>query len=260
MHNVVLIFLFRFPKQNVRIKSSETYNKICGNLLYSLERMKLNSEKEAYIELVDSVVIGPANLHASDVENILGVNMEIFNHSKRKRNQMIDDGTKPTWSKKEERSDIATNRIKPSRANSLPTMRDSSRGHVYGKRKLTVEPRNPKRSPSFASSDLQYQFELFAKFGGSSSDGRQITLSQSDKWLRQAKVIDSWNVTTTDTAIAFRKISRGSIWLDYLAWREFLEEFTTRAKLDFQTVVDKLEACGEPSLTESTRLSAKFSI
>jgi len=75
----------RFPKQDVRIKSSETYNKICGNLLYSLERMKLNSEKEAYIELVDSVVIGPANLHASDVENILGVNMEIFNHSKRKR-------------------------------------------------------------------------------------------------------------------------------------------------------------------------------
>ena len=36
------------------------------------------------------------------------------------------------------------------------------------------------------------------------SDGTQITLSQSDKWLRQAKVIDGWNITTTDTAIAFR--------------------------------------------------------
>ena len=36
------------------------------------------------------------------------------------------------------------------------------------------------------------------------SDGTQITLSQSDKWLRQAKVIDGWSVTTTDTAIAFR--------------------------------------------------------
>ena len=124
-----------------------------------------------------------------------------------------------------------------------------------------MEHKKTKRTPSMVSSDLFLQFELFSKFGGSGgySEGSQITLSQSDKWLRQAKVIDSWHVTTTDTAIAFRKISRGSIWLDYIAWREFLEEFTSRAKLDYQQVVDRLEMCGAPSLTESTRLSASFS-
>jgi hypothetical protein len=31
-----------------------------------------------------------------------------------------------------------------------------------------------------------------------------MTLTQSDKWLRQAGVIDGWEVTTTDTAIFFR--------------------------------------------------------
>ena len=45
---------------------------------------------------------------------------------------------------------------------------------------------------------------MLSNFPLSGSDGTQITLSQSDKWLRQAKVIDGWSVTTTDTAIAFR--------------------------------------------------------
>ena len=71
-------------------------------------------------------------------------------------------------------------------------------------------------------SDLHDQFWLFSKFGSSGSDGAEITLSQSDKWLRQATVIDGWNITTIDTAVAFRKISRGAIWLDYNAWRLFL--------------------------------------
>ena len=66
--------------------------------------------------------------------------------------------------------------------------------------------------------------------------GDLITLSQSDKWLRQAKVIDGWNVTTTDTAIAFRKISRGSIRLSYASWRQFLRELSDRADLNMMEV------------------------
>ena len=81
-----------------------------------------------------------------------------------------------------------------------------------------------------------FQFDVFSKFGESGSDGSQITLTQSDKWLRQAKVIDGWNVTTTDTAIAFRKISRGSIWLSYASWRQFLQELSDRADLNMMEV------------------------
>ena len=89
---------------------------------------------------------------------------------------------------------------------------------------------------SWRCPDLLFQFQMFSKFGESGSDGSQITLTQSDKWLRQAKVIDGWNVTTTDTAIAFRKISRGSIWLSFSQFREFLEELISRKGLKIQEV------------------------
>ena len=42
------------------------------------------------------------------------------------------------------------------------------------------------------------------RFGGSDTQGQVITLTQSDKWLRQAGVLDTWTITTIDTAIAFR--------------------------------------------------------
>ena len=42
--------------------------------------------------------------------------------------------------------------------------------------------------------------------------------------------------SATDTAIAFRKISRGSIWLEYNPWREFLEELATRKGLNMAEV------------------------
>ena len=89
---------------------------------------------------------------------------------------------------------------------------------------------------SWRCPDLLFQFHMFSKFGESGSDGSQITLTQSDKWLRQAKVIDGWNVTTTDTAIAFRKINRGSLELSFNSWKQFLRELSTRRGLCWQEV------------------------
>ena len=55
---------------------------------------------------------------------------------------------------------------------------------------------------------LRELFVYFARFGEHGASGQHISLTQSDKWLKQSGVVDNWNVTTTDTAIAFRKISR----------------------------------------------------
>lgn len=52
---------------------------------------------------------------------------------------------------------------------------------------------------------LREQFRVFSKFGDTKSDGKLLTLSQSDKWMKQAKVIDGKTITTTDTAITFKK-------------------------------------------------------
>lgn len=52
---------------------------------------------------------------------------------------------------------------------------------------------------------LEQQFQAFSKFGDTKSDGKTITLTQCDKWMKQAKVIDGKKMTTTDTGICFNK-------------------------------------------------------
>ena len=65
-----------------------------------------------------------------------------------------------------------------------------------------------KKSPPVDKAALKEQFEAFAKFGDKAADGKTIKLSQSDKWFKQAGVIQAKGVTTTDTGIAFRKVAK----------------------------------------------------
>lgn len=60
-------------------------------------------------------------------------------------------------------------------------------------------------SPATGSGTFLSSFKAFSKFGDTKSDGKHITLSQSDKWMKQAKVIDGKKITTTDTGIYFKK-------------------------------------------------------
>jgi hypothetical protein len=69
-------------------------------------------------------------------------------------------------------------------------------------------------SPGSESSNFLTSFKAFSKFGDPKSDGKLITLSQSDKWMKQAKVIDGKKITTTDTGIYFKK--HKYIYLKYL--------------------------------------------
>ena len=55
------------------------------------------------------------------------------------------------------------------------------------------------------TNDLETMFVFFSKFGDPEADGKTITLSQNDKWMRHAKVLDMKTVTTTDTGVCFNK-------------------------------------------------------
>ena len=159
------------------------------------------------MDLVEKLVVGPAPLRASQMEQMLGINPDLVSRasstSKTRRGEKI--GKREKSRKGAEGEDLDLNDFRSRRIRATRV-------------------------------DLLEQFQIFSKFGNSTSDGSQITLTQSDKWLRQAKVIDGWNVTTTDTAIAFRKISRGSIWLSYASWRQFLQELSDRADLNMMEV------------------------
>ena len=84
----------------------------------------------------------------------------------------------------------------------------SETNKVSNKEDEDTKPEADKKSPAVSKAALKEQFESFAKFGDKAADGKTIKLSQSDKWFKQAKVIDPKGVTTTDTGIAFRKISK----------------------------------------------------
>lgn len=207
------------------------------------------------MKLVDSVLVGPEAVKQADMEDILGVNRDIFKSSIKKRKDLIEGGFKPSW-KAEESYHYTGGKGEGSNTRDGRPHAPMDRSPRLVRRSEYQVNRKRKNGGSWKCPDLHFQFELFSKFGDSGSDGAQITLSQSDKWLRQAKVIDGWNISTTDTAIAFRKISRGSIWLEYDPWREFLEELCEKKGLKMQDVVYKLEMCGKPAHNASTKFTA----
>lgn len=47
---------------------------------------------------------------------------------------------------------------------------------------------SPAASPAPPAGCFKDSFKAFSKFGDIKSDGKHITLSQSDKWMKQAKV------------------------------------------------------------------------
>lgn len=74
---------------------------------------------------------------------------------------------------------------------------------------LKIEDGSTSSTPSSPGStqpgNFLTSFKAFSKFGDPKSDGKLITLSQSDKWMKQAKVIDGKKINTTDTGIYFKK-------------------------------------------------------
>ncbi|OAD52080.1 hypothetical protein WN48_03035 [Eufriesea mexicana] len=90
-------------------------------------------------------------------------------------------------------------------------------------------------------------FKAFSKFGDPKSDGKLITLSQSDKWMKQAKVIDAKKITTTDTGIYFKK--HKSMKLGIEQYKTFLEELAKNKKVDLTEMKKKMANCGLPGVT-----------
>lgn len=73
----------------------------------------------------------------------------------------------------------------------------------------TPKPESPAPASNGAEGEtthsLKELFEAYSKFGDPKSDGKSITLSNCDKWFKQAKVFDK-KLTTVDTGICFKKM------------------------------------------------------
>ena len=208
---------------------------MCRNLRYNLDHLKL-SDKSSYLRIVDSLVIGPNTLSAEEVERVMGINTYLFNRSMARREELIRTKKRPRWWAGRG-ADMYTIWEHQSYENA------SWQGPPQPRKVLSQKNKIQK------TTGLEQQFTLFSRFGSIGFDGINITLSQSDKWLKQAGIIDGWNVTTTDTAIAFRKFSRGATRLGFSNWRRFMEELAQNKKLNLCQVWRDLEGCGKPGLS-----------
>jgi len=112
-----------------------------------------------------------------------------------------------------------------------------------------------KSVPEPDKAQLKEKFKLFSKFGDKSADGSTIKLSQSDKWFKQAGVIQAKGVSTTDTGIAFRKVSKKAPKISFVEWNKYLDEIATTKKMDVNTIKTKLVECGEPGFTGGTKVA-----
>lgn len=97
---------------------------------------------------------------------------------------------------------------------------------------------------------LDQQFINFSKFGDTKSDGKTITLTQIDKWMKQANVIDK-NLTTTDTGICFNKFKSKTI--HYADFLNFLEDLSKRRNVPLEEMKTKLQDCGLPGTNKTTQ-------
>ncbi|GBL92188.1 TPPP family protein CG45057 [Araneus ventricosus] len=99
------------------------------------------------------------------------------------------------------------------------------------------------------------QFKLFAKFGDCKSTGEAITLSNSDKWMKQAKVIDK-KLTTTDTGIYYKMVAKAKRTLTIKEYEQFLETLAKNKKADVAEMKQKMTSCGPPATSKTTPTAA----
>lgn len=105
--------------------------------------------------------------------------------------------------------------------------------------------------PAEGAVTFKDQFKAFSKFGDVKSDGKCITLSQSDKWMKQAGVIDK-KITTTDTGIHFKKLKSLKVALpDY---QKFLEDLAKTKGIDLAEIKKKLTGCGTPGSNSGAKV------
>ncbi|XP_015911055.1 tubulin polymerization-promoting protein family member 2-like isoform X2 [Parasteatoda tepidariorum] len=103
-------------------------------------------------------------------------------------------------------------------------------------------------------------FRLYARFGDTSKSGEYMTLTCSDKWLRNAKVLDNRRVTTTDTGIYFKQIAKFKKSLNFKTYQEFLEFLAKKKNLNFNEMKYKMVTCGPPESYKTTQVDNRKSV
>ncbi|CAL7942399.1 unnamed protein product [Xylocopa violacea] len=93
---------------------------------------------------------------------------------------------------------------------------------------------------------LEEMFEVYCQMDPISFEQnvQLLPLSQSDKWLISARILDMVTLTTTETGLAFFKYRKRALSFDeYLT---YLKDLAESKNLDFDEMKYKMQTCGKP--------------
>lgn len=238
----------------------EVYRKICQNLRHNLENIKaykkatmLPERKAIYLSIVDAAVQGPNALEASEAVAVLGVSESTVGKVRKLAEDVEALRAEEAEEKKERekrkaRSSRKVENKKETSTSSLP-LSAHERSH---QRSRSAQPLHRHRGEKAAGKDgiarhLLDQFQEYSKLGDRRSDGSHITLSQSDKWLKQARVVDGRTLTSVDTAITWSRMAKNHVWMNFSEWLNYVEEISQDKQLDIHDVREALVLCGKPA-------------
>ena len=72
-----------------------------------------------------------------------------------------------------------------------------------------------------------------------------LPLSQLDKWLKSAQILDMSRITTTDTGLCFFRFRKRAI--SYEEFLVYLKDLAAKKFLDLKELKHKLQTCGKPT-------------
>lgn len=142
-----------------------------------------------------------------------------------------------------------TKPVLPAGSKDTPTSVVATEEAAGGNEAIQKEENGTPKSAPASNAAFKEQFKAFSKFGDTKSDGKHLTLSQSDKWMKQAKVIDK-KITTTDTGIHFKKLK--SMKLSFVDYSKFLEDLAKAKKVELDEIKSKMANCGAPGIHNAT--------
>ncbi|KAL2728100.1 tubulin polymerization-promoting protein isoform X2 [Vespula maculifrons] len=90
---------------------------------------------------------------------------------------------------------------------------------------------------------FESQFTAYAKYSNTKSDGRYISLSQSNKWMRQANIFTD-KLTQADTEIHFNNLHREALNIE--DYKKFINNLAKAKRLDPLVIQAKMTKCGPP--------------
>ncbi|CAL1265153.1 unnamed protein product [Larinioides sclopetarius] len=107
---------------------------------------------------------------------------------------------------------------------------------------------------------FQQLFRLYAKFGDTNKSGETMSLTNSDRWLRQSKIIDNRRISTTDTGIYFKQVAKFKKSLNFISYQTFLELLAKKKNLNLSEMKYKMVTAGPPETYKMTEVDNRKAV